>query len=163
MRLARYLDGHPLISEVIYPGLPSHPSFKLLKSQIAPKALQAQIDNGVDIERGIEYSGMLSFRLACDPRDAEPGSKLLTELKVITLAVSLGGVESLIEQPSTMTHFMIPEEERLKLGLGHDLIRMSVGLEDPRDLEQDLDQALQKALGSDKAEAEQEAKRRKLA
>lgn len=164
LRLARYLDAHPLISEVIYPGLPSHPSFELLKSQIAPKALQAQIDDGVDIEQGIQYSGMLSFRLACDPRDREPGSKLLTELKVITLAVSLGGVESLIEQPSTMTHFMIPEEERLKLGLGHDLIRMSVGLEDPRDLEQDLDQALQKALGSrSTVEAEQEAKRRKLA
>lgn len=148
LRLARFLDAHPLISEVLYPGLPSHPSFALACQQIAPKALQYQVDEGVDTSKGIQYSGMLSFRLNCDPKDPAPAAKLLKELRVITLALSLGGVESLIEQPSTMTHWMVPEEERLGLGIGHDLIRLSVGLEDIRDLEQDLDVALRNVLGN---------------
>lgn len=147
LRLAKYLEAHPLIKEVIYPGLPSHPSFALTKSQIAPRALESQVAEGVDLEQGIHYSGMLSFRLDCDEADSEPAEKLLKELKVITLALSLGGVESLIELPSKMTHWMIPLEQRLSLGIGHDLIRLSVGLEDIRDLEQDLDQALSRALG----------------
>lgn len=147
LRLAQWLSAHPLVRDVVYPGLPSHPSFELVARQMTPRSKQAQLDTGLDLSQGIQYSGMLSFRLDCDPSDSEPGARLLKELNVITLALSLGGVESLIEQPSTMTHWMVPEEERLKLGIGHDLIRLSVGLEDVRDLQDDLDQALQKVLG----------------
>lgn len=153
LQLAKWMESHPLIKQVIYPGLPSHPSFELVAKQIAPKALRSQQEGGVDTAAGIEYSGMLSFRLNCDPLDPEPAARLLKELRVITLALSLGGVESLIEQPSTMTHWMVPEAERLGLGIGHDLIRLSVGLEDVDDMIEDFDAALHKALGS-----EQEAK-----
>lgn len=165
LRLAKWMEKHPLIKQVIYPGLPSHPSFKLVAKQISPKALRSQQGDGVDTAAGIEYSGMLSFRLNCDPLDPEPAARLLKELKVITLALSLGGVESLIEQPSTMTHWMVPEAERLELGIGHDLIRLSVGLEDVEDMIDDFNTALGKALGDADGEAAEDlpaSKKRKV-
>ncbi|PWN20292.1 hypothetical protein BCV69DRAFT_283168 [Microstroma glucosiphilum] len=163
LRIAKYLEKHPGIKDVIYPGLPSHPSFALAKKQISPRALRAQVDDGIDIEQGLQYSGMLSFRIDCDPTDPSVGSDVLKELNVITLALSLGGVESLIEQPSTMTHWMVPLEERLALGIGHDLIRLSVGLEDPRDLEEDLDQALTKVLGKSATQPAAETNKKRKA
>ncbi|PWN25780.1 hypothetical protein BDZ90DRAFT_233788 [Jaminaea rosea] len=146
LKLAKWMQAHPYIKDVIYPGLPEHPSFDLVAKQISPKAMQAQQPRNI-AQDGIEYSGMLSFRLNCDATDKEPGAALLKRLEVITLALSLGGVESLIEQPSTMTHWMVPEAERLQLGIGHDLIRLSVGLEDVEDLMEDLDRALQAVFG----------------
>lgn len=114
-RIARYLEKHDKVKEVIYPGLDSHPQHDLAKKQM----------------RG--FGGMISFR-------ADP--KILSRLKMISLAESLGGVESLIEHPASMTHSAVPKEEREKIGITDDLIRLSVGIEDAEDLIEDLEQAL---------------------
>ncbi len=82
---------------------------------------------------------MISFRIKSDPADDGPADKLLSNLRVFTLAESLGGVESLIELPSKMTHGSVALEDRIKIGIGHNLIRVSVGIEDTADLIQDLE------------------------
>jgi len=88
------------------------------------------------------YGGMLSFYIKGGMKEAR---KFLSSVKVATLAESLGGVESLIEHPATMTHASVPLEERTKLGIGDNFIRFSTGIEDVEDLMEDLDQALRKS------------------
>jgi len=107
---------------VHYPGLPSHPQHTLAAAQM---------------KRG--YGGMISFEVK---GGKEAGRQLVESLKVITLAVSLGGVESLIEQASTMTHTMIGKEEREKAGIADGLLRLSVGIESVKDLIKDLQNGL---------------------
>jgi cystathionine gamma-lyase len=116
--IAEYLDDHPKIQEVYYPGLESHPQYALA---------QRQMDGP---------GGILSFELAGDMDDAKA---FLEALDRFTLAVSLGGVESLIELPAGMTHEPIPKEERLEIGISDTLIRVSVGIEHVDDLLADLE------------------------
>lgn len=120
--LAHVLDVHPKVGRVRYPGLPSHPGHDLAKKQMS------------------DFGGMISFELADD--DVEKALAILEEVEVFTLAESLGGVESLIEHPATMTHASIPPEEREKIGLSDSLIRLSVGVETVENLEADLKRAL---------------------
>lgn len=125
--VATFLEQHPLVEKVIYPGLESHPQYKLAKR----------------LWKGA--SGMISFYIK---GDLKTSTAFLKALKVFILAESLGGFESLAELPSIMTHASVPEAERLKLGISDNLIRISVGLETAADLVKDLDQALKVATAS---------------
>lgn len=121
MAIARFLDEHKAIEKVIYPGLPSHPQHELAKKQMSG------------------FGGMLS----CVVKGGLTGaSKLLNGTKLFALAESLGGVESLIGHPATMTHASIPKETRESRGIVDGLVRLSVGIEDEQDLLDDLNQAL---------------------
>ncbi|MEQ9310865.1 MAG: PLP-dependent aspartate aminotransferase family protein [Balneolaceae bacterium] len=119
--IAHFLDSHPKSGTVLYPGLESHPQHELAKSQMD------------------DFGAMLSFTLKDDSIDA--AVKFMSSTKIFTLAESLGGVESLISNPASMTHGSIPKELREKAGLSDSLIRISVGIEDVDDLIADLDQA----------------------
>jgi cystathionine gamma-lyase len=121
-RLAGMLDEHPNVGRVRYPGLPSHPGHELAKTQMR------------------DFGGMISFELADD--DMDKALTVLDEVEVFTLAESLGGVESLIEHPASMTHASIPPEEREKIGLTDSLLRLSVGVETGDNLEADLARAI---------------------
>ena len=122
MAIAKHLRNDSRVNRVIYPGLEDHPQHALAKHQM----------------RG--FGAMVSFDLRDDSLDA--ANKVLSNTTVFALAESLGGVESLIGHPASMTHASIPVEERLKVGLTDSLIRLSVGIEDVEDLTRDLDQAL---------------------
>lgn len=121
IRIAQFLDAHPKVERVIYPGLPSHSGHELAKEQM----------HG--------FGGMLTFFLKGDLQDSK---RFLSSVKLFTLAESLGGVESLIEHPAIMTHASLPASERQKIGILDNLIRVSVGIENADDLIRDLDQAL---------------------
>ncbi len=121
LELARWLESHPKVEKVIYPGLESHPQHALAKKQM------------------LGFSGMISFYVKGGLNEAQ---KLLKQVKLFTLAESLGGVESLIEHPGIMTHASVPLEIRTANGISDNFIRISVGLEDLADLKADLDQAL---------------------
>jgi len=120
--VAAYLLNHDKIKEVYYPGLESHPNHDVAKKQMS------------------DFGGMVSFRLKDESQAA--AFNFLENTKVFTLAESLGGVESLANHPTTMTHASIPEPERLKIGITDSLIRLSVGIEDIDDLLADLKQAI---------------------
>lgn len=130
LQVALFLARHPHIHTVHYPGLPTHPQHHLATTQM---------HNG--------YGGMLSFTLKT--LGSEPALKysvrLCKHLQVITLAESLGGVESLMDVPSVMTHAAVPEEQRIRLGITDGLLRLSVGLEDVEDIIMDLEAALRYA------------------
>ncbi|TNH43551.1 trans-sulfuration enzyme family protein [Photorhabdus luminescens] len=123
-KIAHWLEQQPQIETVFYPGLASHPQYELAKRQM----------------KG--FGGMISVHLKGDDDYAR---RLIQELKLFTLAESLGGVESLIGQPFSMTHASIPLEKRLASGITPQLVRISVGIEDAEDLIADLAQALEKA------------------
>jgi cystathionine beta-lyase/cystathionine gamma-synthase len=122
--LAAWLQGQACVDRVYYPGLQSHPNHELAAGQMD------------------DFGGMLSFELDATLEEA---STVVSETEVFTLAESLGGVESLIEQPAAMTHAAIPREEREAIGLTDGLIRASVGIEHVDDLEHDLRQAFEAA------------------
>ncbi len=126
LRIAKHLVTHPEVERVHYPGLPQHPQHELAKAQMRA------------------FGGMISFELK---GGGDRAVAMLKATEIFSLAESLGGVESLIGHPATMTHSSIPREERLKAGLADGLIRLSVGIEEPEDLIEDLDQAIQKSLG----------------
>jgi len=121
LAVASWLERHPKVRRVIYPGLPSHPQHALAKRQM----------NG--------FGGMVTAELATDLAGTR---RFLERCRVFALAESLGGVESLIEHPAIMTHATIPPEQRRALGISDSLVRLSVGIEDVDDLIDDLDQAL---------------------
>jgi cystathionine gamma-lyase len=121
--IAEYLEKHPKVEKIVYPGLQSHPQHEVAKKQM----------------RG--FGGMITFYLK---GGIEESRKFLAAMKTMTLAESLGGVESLIECPAVMTHFSVPPEIRKELGISDNLIRVSVGLEDVEDLVYDLKQAFEK-------------------
>ena len=121
--VAKFLQSHPKVSEVFYPGLPEHPQHELAKRQ--------QCDG---------FGGMLSFRLKSDR--LEDSIKLTQSTRIFTLAESLGGVESLIEVPSVMTHASVPLAQRIALKITDGFIRLSCGIEDSVDLIEDLSNAL---------------------
>ncbi len=121
-KIAEFLEGHPKVLKVVYPGLSSHPQHALARKQMAG------------------FGGMVSFHMKGGSYSCK---KLLKDLKVFTTAESLGGVESLIEHPSSMTHASVPREEREKIGVADSLIRASIGIEDVEDLITDLSTALE--------------------
>lgn len=125
--IAKWLQKNPLVSEVLHPGLPTHPQYDIARRQMTG------------------HSGVFSFRHTGGLKESR---KLLSSLKIFTLAESLGGFESLAELPSVMTHASVPEEDRIKLGITDSLIRISVGLEDTEDLIKDLDEAFKVAFES---------------
>jgi cystathionine beta-lyase/cystathionine gamma-synthase len=120
MAVARFLEKHPKVKQVIYPGLASHPQHEVAKRQ----------------QRG--FGGMLSFDLG----SLEAARNLLNHVRLCSLAESLGGVETLISHPAMMTHASMPAEVRQQIGITDGLVRLSVGIEDVEDLTADLDQAL---------------------
>ncbi|CED84208.1 Cystathionine beta-lyases/cystathionine gamma-synthases [Phaffia rhodozyma] len=144
--VASFLENHPLVDSVIYPGLPSHPSHSIAKKAVALRVWKDLKKRGVskESEEGFPFGGMVSFRIKGGAAEAD---RFLTASHLFTLAESLGGVESLAEVPDKMTHAGIPEEERLKLGITPNFIRLSVGIEDTDDLLADLNYALQTAVG----------------
>jgi cystathionine beta-lyase/cystathionine gamma-synthase len=124
LALAQFLEKHPKVTKVIYPGLPSHPQHDLARRQMP---------NGC--------GGMLSFEVA----SFDAAKNVLKSFRLMSLAESLGGVETLVCHPATMTHASVPAEHRAKIGLSDSLIRISTGIEDIEDLREDLDQALSHA------------------
>lgn len=121
-KVADFLESHPKVEEVFYPGIPAHPNHTIARKQM----------------RG--FGGMLSFTLKGNRM--EDALQVLSNTRLFALAESLGGVESLIGHPATMTHASIPREERERRGLRDTLIRLSVGIEDADDLMSDLEQAI---------------------
>jgi cystathionine beta-lyase len=122
-KVAAYLNTHPKIKAVYYPGLESHPFHEIAKKQM---------HGG--------FGGMVSFTFESGAK--ADAIKFLENLKVFTLAESLGGVESLANHPALMTHASIPEDKRKEIGITDDLVRLSVGVEDAEDLIADIEQAL---------------------
>jgi cystathionine beta-lyase/cystathionine gamma-synthase len=123
MAVAKYLEAHPKVERVSYPGLPSHPQHDIAKRQMSA------------------FSGMITFELK---GGLESGRVLMNSVKLCSLAESLGAVETMITHPATMTHVEVPREEREARGLTDGLVRISVGIEDVEDIVADLEQALAK-------------------
>lgn len=121
-KIAEFLSKHEKVKEVYYPGLPSHKNHLVAQSQM----------------RG--FGGMISFSLKED--SIEIAQRVLKRTKLFSLAESLGGVESLIGHPATMTHGSIPRETRIKSGVSDSLIRVSVGIEQVEDLIEDLEKSI---------------------
>ncbi|KAI0681859.1 pyridoxal phosphate-dependent transferase, partial [Cerioporus squamosus] len=153
LAVARALQHSPHVEEVIYPGLSTHPrndlAYRSLSSQ-ARTFVDKYVKANGDDAGGFPYGGMISFRIRGGAAEAE---KFLTATRLFTLAESLGGVESLAELPAQMTHGSIPPAERALLGIGDNLIRLSVGVEEEEDLVADVEQALEVAAASSKASA----------
>jgi len=123
-RVAEYLESHPKVARVTYPGLPSHPQYEIAKAQMSG------------------FSGMISFELK---GGLPAGKTVMNNVKLCALAESLGAVETMITHPATMTHADVPAQERQARGLADGLVRLSVGIEDVDDILADLEQALRKA------------------
>jgi cystathionine beta-lyase/cystathionine gamma-synthase len=120
LALAEFLNAHPKVQHVHYPGLPSHPQYELAQRQM----------------RG--FGGMLAFELG----SLDAARRMLNRVTLHALAESLGGVESLISHPATMTHASVPPDRRAAIGITDGLVRISAGIEDIDDLKEDLTQAL---------------------
>jgi cystathionine beta-lyase/cystathionine gamma-synthase len=120
LALANYLSKHPKVRAVLYPGLPTHPQHELAKRQMTG------------------FGGMLTF----DAGTFEAARSVCNRVRLMALAESLGGVETLISHPASMTHASVPPERRAAIGLTDSLVRISAGIEDPADLIDDLAQAL---------------------
>jgi len=121
LTVAKYLASHSKVAQVFYPGLPDFEGHAIAQKQMS------------------DFGGMLSFELK---GGFEAGKKLMNSLRLITLAVSLGNIDSLIQHPASMTHHSVPAAERLRMGISDGLVRFSVGVEDVADILADLDQGL---------------------
>ena len=122
-KIAHWLRAHPKVAKVYWPGFEDHPGYAVAKKQMK------------------DFGGMISFELKND--NVEEAKRVLSSTHLFSLAESLGGVESLINHPASMTHASIPREERIKNGLSDSLIRLSVGIEDADDLIEDLKQSIE--------------------
>jgi methionine-gamma-lyase len=122
-RVAEFLEAHSRVDRVNYPGLKSHPQHEIARKQMSG------------------YSGMLSFEVK---GGVDAGRKLMNSVEMMSLAVSLGSVDTLIQHPASMTHAIMPKEMRERLGITDGLVRISVGIEDAEDIIADLEQALAK-------------------
>lgn len=125
MKIAQFLESHPTITHVYYPGLLAHPQYDLYKRQMTLPG------------------GVISFEIA---GGFDSGRRMINAVNLCLLAVSLGDTETLIQHPASMTHSPVPPEERLKAGITDGMIRLSVGLEDPDDIIEDLQQAIATAI-----------------
>jgi methionine-gamma-lyase len=121
MEVAKFLEAHPEIEWVRYPGLPSHPQYAIAQKQMSG------------------FGGMISFGVK---GGLEAGRQLMNRVELCTLAVSLGAVDTLIQHPASMTHAPVPRAVRLKIGIADNMVRLSIGVEEPEDIIADLDQAL---------------------
>lgn len=121
IQVARYLENHPAVATVYYPGLPSHPDYEIARKQM------------------LHFGGMIAFELK---GGLPAGEYLMNHVQIATLAVSLGNVDTLIQHPASMTHAAVPRQARLDAGISDGLVRLSVGIEDVEDIIADLDQAL---------------------
>jgi cystathionine beta-lyase/cystathionine gamma-synthase len=121
LKIARFLEGHPKVDKVIYPGLGSHPQHELAKRQATG------------------FGGMISFELK---GGMEAGKRCMETVELWSLAQSLGGVESMVTHPASMTHQDVPVKQRLALGITDGLVRLSVGIEDVEDLIEDLERSM---------------------
>jgi cystathionine beta-lyase/cystathionine gamma-synthase len=121
MAIAEYLEDHPMVERVHYPGLRDHPQHGLARKLLSG------------------FGGMLSFEIK-GGRQAAEGA--MSRMKMVKMATSLGGVESLVSMPLNSSHAALPAEERARLGIRDSLVRLSVGIEDVEDIKEDLDQAL---------------------
>ena len=156
LAVARALEDSPGVEEVIYPGLPGKTEVSKRRNQLAwsglsPHArrfIQRELGIGGDLHAppssGFPYSGMISFRIRGGLNEADA---FLTSTRLFSLAESLGGVESLAEHPGMMTHGSIPEAKRAILGIGDNLIRLSVGVEEEEDLVLDVLTGVRVATG----------------
>ena len=124
LQIAAFLEAHPKIDRVLYPGLPSHPQHAIAKAQMSG------------------FSGMITFELKGGP---EAGKTLMNNVQLCGLAESLGSVETMITHPASMTHVDVPVEDRRKRGLTDGIVRLSVGIEDVEDIILDLEKALEKS------------------
>ena len=122
LRVANSLERHPGVNRVYYPGLPSHPDYDLARVQM------------------MDHGGMVAFDLK---GGFEAGKRMMDNVRVATLAVSLGNVDTLVQHPASMTHRNTPREERLAAGITDGLVRLSVGIEDSRDIVRDLLRAIE--------------------
>ncbi|MFW5713051.1 MAG: trans-sulfuration enzyme family protein [Brevefilum sp.] len=122
LRVAKALEKHPAVGTVYYPGLPSHPDYDLARTQM------------------LDYGGMIAFELK---GGLKAGKRMMDNVQVATLAVSLGNVDTLVQHPASMTHRNTPRELRLAAGITDGLVRLSVGIEDPKDLVRDLLNAIE--------------------
>lgn len=122
LRVAKRLQDHPAVNTVYYPGLTSHPDYYLAQNQM------------------MDFGGMIAFDLK---GGVEAGKKMMDSIKVATLAVSLGNLDTLVQHPASMTHRNTPREKRLSAGITDGLVRLSVGIEDPADIVKDLFQAME--------------------
>lgn len=122
LKVASFLESHPAVEWVRYPGLPGHPQYEVAKKQMSG------------------YGGMLSFGIK---GGVEAGRKLMNNVRLCSLAVSLGATDTLIQHPASMTHACIPKEVRGKVGITDGLVRLSIGIEDSEDIIADLKQALE--------------------
>jgi cystathionine beta-lyase/cystathionine gamma-synthase len=120
MKVARWLKKQPKVKKVFYPGLPEHPQHKLAKQQMR------------------DFGGMISFELG----SLSAAKNFLKRVRLCALAESLGGVETIITHPATMTHAAIPPEQRRRIGVTDGLVRISVGIEDVKDIIVDLEQGM---------------------
>jgi cystathionine gamma-synthase len=123
MRVATFLEKHPKVRRVFYPGLPSHPDHAIAREQMTG------------------FGGVVSFEIE---GDLERTSAFIDALRLPRIGPSLGGVESLVEQPALQSYFELTTEERLKVGISNELVRYALGIEDADDLIADLAQALEK-------------------
>lgn len=121
MKVAEYLEKHLTVARVYYPGLTSHPDHELAKKQM------------------MDFGGMLSFELK---GGLASGEKMMNNVKMMTLAVSLGNVDTLIQHPASMTHAGVPRDVRMASGISDGLVRLSVGIENVEDIIADLEQSL---------------------
>jgi methionine-gamma-lyase len=121
IEIAKFLKSHPSVDKIYYPGLPEHPQHELANKQMQ------------------DYGGLMSFELK---GGLKAGKKMMNSVELCTLAVSLGDVDTLIQHPASMTHSVIPKEERIDGGITDGLVRLSVGIEDVDDIIYDLKQAL---------------------
>jgi cystathionine gamma-synthase len=128
-RVAEFLEGHPAVRRVWYPGLPSHPDY-----EVAYRLMCG-------------FGGVVSFEVEAD---LEGTGRFIDALQIPYIGPSLGGVESIVEQPALMSHFTLSEEERAALGIRGELVRYAVGIEDAEDLIADLAQALERVPISSK-------------
>jgi cystathionine gamma-synthase len=122
--VAEYLATHPAVERVWYPGLACHPDYEVARSQMAG------------------FGGVVSFTIAGGPTPLEAASRFIDSMTIPIIAPSLGGVESLIEQPALMSYYELSTEERLAIGIQDNLVRFAIGIEDSNDILADLEQAL---------------------
>jgi cystathionine beta-lyase len=130
LKVAKFLEQHPDVDKVYYPGLSSHPNHEIAKKQAK------------------DFGGIVSFSLKEDTEEA--AINFVTQTTLFKLAESLGGIKSLVSHPANMTHKSIPAEKRRAAGVSDSLIRLSIGLEETEDLIQDLDQTFQKLTSFNK-------------
>lgn len=152
LAVARALESAEGVEEVIYPGLPGKTAYSEAKNELAWRMLSPHARRFIGASEGdlppadgFAFSGMISFRIR---GGQEAADRFLTTTRLFTLAESLGGVESLAEHPAQMTHGSIPAEDRALLGIGDNLIRLSVGVEEEDDLVDDVLQAVRAATGN---------------